>query len=250
MSHNLRKVAARDQMYSKIWFDQLATHHEVTFIPDDLLFIQPELRELSPTIQLDLDRYILIETYQPIEVIQEEIDAYKQFVKYMNTEYDVDVVFLPLNIGDGGTNQGKFLKARIPELDFIDFTDHGYLPVQDAVNLIQNAELVITSRYHALVLAVANQTPILSVMKDEVGDKRYYYNKNGGLIKQVFNHLRVDETRFMKGNFTDAFEWIEAEFEKILTEERTLFESTLYQQNMKELYQLRMDYLAKHVDKS
>lgn len=95
MSHNLRKVAARDQMYSKIWFDQLATHHEVTFIPDDLLFIQPELRELSPTIQLDLDRYILIETYQPIEVIQEEIDAYKQFVKYMNTEYDVDVVFLP-----------------------------------------------------------------------------------------------------------------------------------------------------------
>lgn len=54
----------------------------------------------------------------------------------------------------------------------------------------------------------------------------------------------------MKGNFTDAFEWIEAEFEKILTEERALFESTLYQQNMKELYQLRMDYLAKHVDKS
>lgn len=139
-------MAARDQMYSKIWFDQLATHHEVTFIPDDLLFIQPELRELSPTIQLDLDRYILIETYQPIEVIQEEIDAYKQFVKYMNTEYDVDVVFLPLNIGDGGTNQGEFLKARIPELDFIDFTNHGYLPVQDAVNLIQNAELVITSR--------------------------------------------------------------------------------------------------------
>ena len=88
-------MAARDQMYSKIWFDQLATHHEVTFIPDDLLFIQPELRELSSTIQLDLDRYILIETYQPIEVIQEEIDAYKQFVKYMNTEYDVDVVFLP-----------------------------------------------------------------------------------------------------------------------------------------------------------
>lgn len=91
----LEEVAARDQMYSKIWFDQLATHHEVTFIPDDLLFIQPELRELSPTIQLDLDRYILIETYQPIEVIQEEIDAYKQFVKYMNTEYGVDVVFLP-----------------------------------------------------------------------------------------------------------------------------------------------------------
>ncbi|MDT2762131.1 PTS sugar transporter subunit IIC [Aerococcus urinaeequi] len=91
-------------MYSRIWFDQLATHHEVTFIPDDLLFIQPELRELSPAIQLDLDRYILIETYQPIEVIQEEIDAYKQFVKYMNTEYDVDVVFLPLNIGDDGSD--------------------------------------------------------------------------------------------------------------------------------------------------
>ncbi|MBA5746967.1 hypothetical protein H3232_07190 [Aerococcus urinaeequi] len=39
---------------------------------------------------------------------------------------------------------------------------------------------MITSRYHALVLSIANKVPILSMMKDGVGDKRYYYNKKGG----------------------------------------------------------------------
>lgn len=242
-------VAVRDQMYSQLWFEQLATHHEVIFIPDDLLFIQPELSELSPSITVDSDRYILIETYQPIDVIEEELDAYKHFIKYMKAHYDVDVVFLPLNIGDGGTDQGKMLKHYIPDLILIDYTVKGYLPVQDAVNLIKNAELVLTSRYHALVLSMANQTPLLSVMKDEVGDKRYYYNKNGGLIKQIFNHLKVDETRFMKRNFTEAFELIEGEFEEIVTKEKALFETDLYQQNMKDLYQVRMDYLQEYIDK-
>ncbi len=32
-------------------------------------------------------------------------------------------------------------------------------------------------------------------MKDEVGDKGYYYNKDDGLIQQVFDGLDIDETR-------------------------------------------------------
>ena len=80
-------------------------------------------------------------------------------------------------------------------LFLIDYSDKGYLPIQDAVRILGQAEMVITSRYHALVLSIANKVPILSVMKDEVGDKRYYYNKNGGLIQQVFDGLNIDETR-------------------------------------------------------
>lgn len=54
---------------------------------------------------------------------------------------------------------------------------------------------MITSSYPALVLSIANKVQILSVVKDEVGDKRYYYNKNDGLIQQVFVGLDIDETR-------------------------------------------------------
>lgn len=188
------KVAARDQMYSKIWFDQLATPHEVTFISDDLHFIHPDIQAMTPTIEVDSDYYIVLEAYQPMDVIESELDAVKDFVRDIKHYYDLDVVFLPLNIGYGGTDQGRFLKERIPEIILIDYSDKGYLPIQDAVRILGQAEMVITSRYHALVLSIANKVPILSVMKDEVGDKRYYYNKNGGLIQQDFDGLDIDET--------------------------------------------------------
>ncbi|MGH2116693.1 hypothetical protein [Aerococcus sp. L_32] len=87
------------------------------------------------------------------------------------------------------------MKERIPEIILIDYTDKGYLPIQDAVQILVQAEMVITSHYHVLVLSIANKMTIISVMKDEVGDKGYYYNKNDGLIQQVFDGLDIDETR-------------------------------------------------------
>lgn len=244
---NLR-VAARDQMYSKIWFDQLHTPHEVTFIPDDLLFIHPDLKRMAPTIQVDSDGYVVLEAYQPLDVIASELDAIKAFVGDMKHQYNLDVVFLPLNIGNGGTDQGRYLKERIPELILVDYSDKGYLPIQDAVNILRHAEMVITSRYHALVLSVANQVPILSVMKDEVGDKRYYYNKNGGLIQQVFNGLEVDETRLMKRNFTEAFDLLKFYFKAMVEEQKDRYESQIFQENIIVLNQLRLDYIKDFID--
>lgn len=55
--------------------------------------------------------------------------------------------------------------------------------------------MAITSRYHALVLSIAKKATILSEMKDEVGDKGYYYNKNDGLTQQVFDGLDMAETK-------------------------------------------------------
>lgn len=78
--------------------------------------------------------------------------------------------------------------------------------------------MVITSRYHVLVLSIANKVPILSVMTDGVGDKVYYYNKNGGLIQQVFNRLKIDWTRLMKRNFTDTFDLVKENFTDLVVE--------------------------------
>ncbi|QGS37371.1 hypothetical protein FOB80_07730 [Aerococcus viridans] len=66
------KVAARDQMYSKIWFDQLATSHEVTCIPDDLLFIHPDIQAMPLAIEVDSDRYFMLESYQPMQMIHSQ----------------------------------------------------------------------------------------------------------------------------------------------------------------------------------
>lgn len=167
----------------------------------------------------------------------------------MKHYYDLDVVFLPLNIGYGGTDQGRFLKQRIPEIILIDYSDKGYLPIQDAVRILGQAEMVITSRYHALVLSIANKVPILSVMKDEVGDKRYYYNKNGGLIQQVFDGLDIDETRLMKRNFTDAFELVKENFTDLVAEQQNRYTSQVFQENMIVLNKLRINYIKDYIDK-
>ncbi|MCT1797269.1 hypothetical protein [Aerococcus viridans] len=99
------KVAARDQMYSKFWFDQLHTPHEVSFILDDLLFILPDLQEIHPTIQVDSVGYLVLETYQSLDIISLVLDAFKAFTCDMKQLYNLDVVFLPVNIGD--SEQGK-----------------------------------------------------------------------------------------------------------------------------------------------
>lgn len=243
------QVAARDQMYSKIWFDQLATPHEVTFIPDDLLFIHPDIEAMTTSLVVDSDWYIVLEAYQPMEVIVTELDAIKDFVRDMKHYYDLDVVFLPLNIGNGGTDQGRFLKEHIPQLILVDYSDKGYLPIQDAVHILSGAEMVVTSRYHALVLSVAHKVPILSVMKDEVGDKRYYYNKNGGLIQQIFDGLDIDETRLMKRNFTDTFELVKENFTDLVAEQQNRYTSQVFQENMIVLNKLRTDYIKDYIDK-
>lgn len=78
--------------------------------------------------------------------------------------------------------------------------------------------MVITSRYHALVLTITKKVPIFSVMKDEVAEKLYHYNKNGGLIQQVFNGLKIDETRLTKRNFTDTFDLVKENFIDLVIE--------------------------------
>lgn len=81
----------------------------MTFIPNDLLFIHPDLQAIVPTIQIYSDRYVLLEVYQSLDVI-------KAFVGGMKHQYNLDVVFLPLNIGDGGIDQDRYLKERISEI--------------------------------------------------------------------------------------------------------------------------------------
>ncbi|QGS37370.1 hypothetical protein FOB80_07725 [Aerococcus viridans] len=101
---------------------------------------------------------------------------------------------------------------------------------------------MITSRYHALVLSITKKVPILSVMKDDVGDKRYYYDKNGGLIQQVFDGLDIDETRLMKKNFTDAFDLMKENFTGLVVEQQIHYISQFFSRkhNCTELIMYRL----------
>lgn len=136
-------------MYSKFWFNQLHTPHKVSFIPDDLLFIHPDLQEIQPTIQVNSVGYVVLEAYQSLDIIALELDDFKAFAGDMKRLDNFDVVFQPLNIGNSGIAQGRYLKARIPELILVDYLGRGYFLSQDVLHILRHAEMVITSRYHA-----------------------------------------------------------------------------------------------------
>src|SRR5690606_40104733 len=75
-----------------------------------------------------------------------------------------------------------------------DITDRGYLPIEDAVAIVRHAELVISSRYHAVILALSVGTPFVSVLKDVLGDKQYYYRSEERRVgKECRNGCKRDE---------------------------------------------------------
>ena len=51
------------------------------------------------------------------------------------------------------------MHERNRNMILLDYSDKGYLPIQDAVYILGQAELVIHSRYPASVLTVANKMP-------------------------------------------------------------------------------------------
>nr|WP_279100081.1 hypothetical protein [Aerococcus urinaeequi] len=69
----------------------MATFHEVTFIPDDLLFIYPHIQAIPPKIAINSDRYIVLEACQPMTVIQRALVAIKQSVGDMLRSSDLEV---------------------------------------------------------------------------------------------------------------------------------------------------------------
>ena len=107
--------------------------------------------------------------------------------------------------------------------------------------------MVITSRYHVLMLSIANKVPILFVMTDGIGDKVYYYNKNGGFIQQVFNSFGIDETRLMQRNFIVPSELVKENFTDLVFEQKDYYTSQVFQENMIVLNKLRIDYIKDYM---
>jgi len=242
--------ATRDQLYSQMWFNQLGIKQDLDFIPDDLLLINSNINNYENKIKIQSEEYIIIETYLPVEYLKKNLNVFRKFSNYVNKELGYKIVFLPLNIDHGGVDQGVFLKRNLEELEFIDITDIGYLPIQDAASIIKNAKLIISSRYHSLVLALANKTPVISVLKEVMGDNRYYYNKNSGVLRQVFNGQAFDERYFLQEDYITALHFIIENYDEIVNYQSKSFESSIYSENMGKLNQRRQKYINEAMEKS
>lgn len=237
------EFACRDNLYSPIWMRQLGLAEEkLGFVPDDLLFINEKLTNFPACFTVSATDYVVLETYLPVEFIEKNIDVFSRFSKKIHTDYGLSVVFLPFNLDGGGVEQGRFLDLHLDNFEFVDISNKGYLPIQDAVKIIDNAKLVLSNRYHAVVLALRCAIPTVSVLKDVIGDKRYYYNKNRGVLDQVLSGANLKEEFYFCSDYLKALDHVADNFLEILSHQKENYKS-VHLCNIRKLSRVRSDFI-------
>lgn len=145
--------------------------------------------------------------------------------------------------------QGEFLSKEIKEIQVYNLNKVGFLPIQDLVQIIENAELVICNRYHAFVLAISRGVPAINLIKKVCGDYRYYFNKNYGLLEYTFENMVFNEIDFLKIDMLETLENVENNLFKIIEKQKILFNSQQYKENKKQLKKLRENYIKQIFEK-
>lgn len=95
-------------------------------------------------------------------------------------------------------------------------------------------------------MALSVGTPIISVLKDVLGDKRYYYNKNLGMLNQALNGIDFDERDYLRLDYLEALDFISEHFEHITSAQRNNY-NNVYEKNMENLKQKRESFLNRHI---
>ncbi|WP_341975742.1 polysaccharide pyruvyl transferase family protein [Microbacterium sp. LWO13-1.2] len=212
------RFGARDTILSPHWLNQAGVQPDrIHTLPDDLLFID---ERLTPKQEPRAGKYVVMETYLPTAFITENFAHFERFSQRMAHDHGLGVVFLPFNLGHGGVDQGALLADRLDDVEMFDITGRGYLPIEDAVALVSGAELVISSRYHAVILALSVGTPFVSVLKDVLGDKQYYYGKNVGALEGVLEGQPHDLRDYFFMDYVEALDAVVDDFAGITRRQR------------------------------
>ena len=96
------------------------------------------------------------------------------------------------------------------------------------------------------LVSIANNIPTIQILKNVCNDKRYYYSKSNGLLKQVFSNQYYDETLFLKLDIESAINYIINNFDEIIKKERKLFNSKK-KKSEKEMLENRKKYIEKNI---
>ncbi|MCH5268225.1 MAG: polysaccharide pyruvyl transferase family protein [Lachnospiraceae bacterium] len=219
------RLATRDDVFSIDNLQRMGIRSPIYLLPDDLYFLDTRLKKIPSTLMKEQgeNEYILLELYSSIEELKTLLPQIRNFVMVMKQRYHLTVLFVPLDKMYGGEKQADFLKQEIPELIFLGFDGLEYRRIEDIQHLVQDAKFVLCQRYHLFVLAMANNIPAMNILKDVCGDKRYYYSKTNGLLRQIFSNQDYDQGLFMTDHISTALEQIASGLYEIQTRQREFF---------------------------
>lgn len=211
------KYASRDDWFSKSNMLKLGVSSNIELIPDDLYFLNDKIKSFPSKYNYSVSgEYIVLELYSSIDEIKENLENIRDFVLTMKNKYNLSVILLPLDKKYGGEYQSDIINKEISDIIYFDFKEEQFRKIEDINYILKNAKFVLCERYHMFVFAIVNNIPALHILKDVCGDKRYYYAKTSGLLKQVYKNQIIDEANFMNFNIKDALNFINSNLDDII----------------------------------
>ena len=236
--------ATRDNLCSPMNMRSIGVSQEITVLPDDFYFINGRLKKEALKNNTN-GSYIVLELYESIDFLDKNIEMIKEFVSAIKDKYNLNVLFLPLDREYGGQYQGEYILKSNCEIMLYDL-NLGFLPVEEACNVIKNAELIICQRYHLFVLSIANNIPVIQIFKDVCGDKRYYYNKSVGMLCNILFEQEWSESLFFSLSIESAFKNIMHNYYDIISAQKNLFNSKK-KESEKRLLNKRLEYINRNI---
>lgn len=238
--------AARDDVYSEANLRRLGIKGEITLVPDDLYFLHEQFLFFKPEISIALPKkYVILELYCSLDEIKKNYEQIKSFVDLMYRKYGLITIFISLDKGYGGEHQGQQLEG-LDNLMVWHFGREPYRKVEDILYIVRKAQFVLCQRYHLFLFAIANNIPAYQILKNVCGDKRYYYTKSSGMLKQVFQNQIYNDALFLAPDIVEGFHELIMHYEELVHKQQKLFahDKEKAEQQMK---QVRMEYIQKHL---
>ena len=235
----------RDDLYSPMWLKQSGIkYNKINYLPDDLFFVNDKILDKETTYEMPVDKYIVMESYLHMDYFEKNIDKIKKFTNKIYEKYRLKTLFLPFDLSFGGMKQGRYLNSQLKHFDIYDISRKGYLPLQDAIKIIKNSELVISTRYHALILALSNKIPGVNVLRDVMGDKRYYYNKSSGILRKVFKNIYYNEKYYLGLDYVETLNFVTENYDDIVEHQLSNYNNQ-FEKNKNKLQEIRTNYINK-----
>jgi polysaccharide pyruvyl transferase WcaK-like protein len=243
---NDAEIAIRDNLYSLTHLREIGVDEKrVHFLPDDLYLINQALLKKELCKQIKSKNYIVIEMYNELDFLIKNEEKFKHFSQAIYEKYDLNIVLLPFDLVHYGSDQAKYLHKIFNHSEIYYIDTIGFLPIQDAWNIIKHARMMVTSRYHGLVLSLSASTPVIFQVVEKNGDLRYSYNKGCGMLRTAFNGIQFFETDYLRVNWIDTLEYVETNLNDIINKQKKLYDMQQYNDNKLQLGETRKNYLNK-----
>lgn len=215
------QMNTRDDLYSIPNLRRIGFMREVQIVPDDLYFLSTELKMKLEEMWLP-NRYVIIECYLSVNEMKKHLLKVQEFVNFMKNFYGLYTLFLPLDRKWGGEYQGEFLRKNINDIMIVP-VDQGFVSIEMLNQIVSHAEIILCQRYHLFLTALTHNIPCVQALKEVCGNRRYYYSKAKGLLRQVFANQLISEEAFLVFDFWEGLQSVKDNYEKIVALQKTFY---------------------------